>query len=718
MAQSRFSSDDLHLFLEGKKIPKKIRNKPEKKGKGKRFTFTSKSKSGELKQKADNLKIISEDKKKIFDDGRFYFIISFSDTYDWPVIRHIMGNLNASITNVHDNKTIKVAVKRENYDVFAEKLEEWRKYITDVTESYKPISDEVLNQLKKDDELESVTLEAIDFGGIEYAPLLENVIKERLLHSDETISLSYNARQFAVFVANLHKETIDEIIKKIEMIENVEKLPRIELIANVGGRSSGVGLASMISVSQPAAKDLPLACVIDSGINRDHKLLQGYVFDTFDFSTKNNGPCNDVYGHGTKVAGIVVYGGNVKNHTTAISRIIMVKGFDDNGNPLSPDTISMVKESVERFSKTCTVYNLSFAGFGPNRALTRVLDDIVFSKNVSIVACAGNIDRESIANYLKTGAKYPDYLTEKPIYFPGDSHNSVTIGSITTSDSNIARKKYPSPFTRTGTNYDEIKPDVVEYGGNLKAEYHDGKLLDITHTGCGIESASYKNNFEVLEDVGTSFSTPAVSSLMSMIMAYYPTALPFLAKAILLSSCLKLKDAGNEYFDNLIQGFGLPDLPTAVFSQQWRASYLIQGEFDGTTEDYHHYNFYFPEGVDRLTITMVVGKPAYSEGFVTYKTKKAGVKASTRVKPEEIVGPEKKVSTTHQSIFNVRHGGIGSWPLDIFPHYDKTPGRDVTMKYGCVITVESTKSNNIYSRVAGWVREVQRTKIPEITPKQ
>jgi hypothetical protein len=57
----------------------------------------------------------------------------------------------------------------------------------------------------------------------------------------------------------------------------------------------------------PVPDDGPLACVVDSGVVAGHPLLAGVVVDERDFDSGEHSPVDHV-GHGTHVAGVVVYG--------------------------------------------------------------------------------------------------------------------------------------------------------------------------------------------------------------------------------------------------------------------------------------------------------------------------------------------------------------------------------------------------------------------------
>lgn len=140
---------------------------------------------------------------------------------------------------------------------------------------------------------------------------------------------------------------------------------------------------------------------------------------------------------------------------------------------------------------------------------------------------------------------------------------------------------------------------------------------------------------------------------------------------------------------------------------------MLQGTFEGetgNTQSYHDYEFFFPDNGDRLTVSVVCGKPANSKGYLTYRLLKSGVRSSSNPKAKETYGSVRqhehgtyKVYSTFQSIYDVKRGGKGNWGLEIRPHYDQTLNTDQSLKYGCVLTIESTKNLDVYSGILEWI---------------
>lgn len=737
--QSHFGEDRSHFFLKAREYERVKRSKPkDTKGKARIFIERSGSKKGTLSLKAASVRNRSLERKTIVDDQRLYFVVHFSDSLRIHPIRKALDNLRGSVTCYYDEKTVKIGVEKNNYNDFLRAVEGERQYIVDIVESAaaRAIDGELASLMANEPaKQQSVTIEVIDLSGLRETARLESALRDFVQSRNGVLDLGYNSEQFAVFSAKASTETITEIADKIEIVERVAIMPDLSLGSSVGGPPSDVGLASVISISQSQQQTLPTICTIDSGVQKGHVLLQSYISDTYDFSTNASTPCVDQDGHGTLVSGVAVYGGSPRTHTQPRTNLIMVKGFSDRATPLG-NIMQMIDKTVGYFSPKTRIFNLSFSSRRPNPSLTKVIDDLIFKKDILVIASAGNIPTDFIKSHINSAggimgatgstgvstgnaSRYPNYLNSHAVFFPGDSPNAVTIGSFASHDSNFFRKNSPSPFTRTGVNRDCIKPDILEDGGNLNiVPDAAGNIIDFNCVSVGIQSTSSQNVSGYAEEAGTSFSSPAVASLAGSLAQRYPTASSALLKAILLSSCVPLTDASNERFSELIQGFGRCDFYAAINSTGWRVSYLLQGFFDGTDPLIaHRYSFLFPDNADMLSLTIVSAKPAGSKGFFTYTLRKSGIKSSSNPKPQEYLGSVRtsgayRVFSTYKAIFPVKRGGKGLWSIDIIPHYDQTINADQQLRYGCVITVESSKNLDVYRAVSKWVNRTAKVAVP------
>ena len=158
----------------------------------------------------------------------------------------------------------------------------------------------------------------------------------------------------------------------------------------------------------------------------------------------------DTVGHGSMVAGLVIYEGDPQ-HNNPECAVIGVKAV----NELTFDgdvMLERINEATRTFADRCRVYNLSFGSRGeePNKGMSKTLDELSFKRNILFVVAAGNIDPEAILADLGSGDSYPNYILRHGILWPGDCFNVLTVGSFAQESSNFAPQHFPSPFTRSG----------------------------------------------------------------------------------------------------------------------------------------------------------------------------------------------------------------------------------------------------------------------------
>lgn len=297
--------------------------------------------------------------------------------------------------------------------------------------------------------------------------------------------------------------------------------------------------------------DAPLAAVLDSGIFTGNPLLENVVVAEEEFDTTEN-TTTDMNGHGTGVAGIVVYGdftnsietGNFKPLVRVCNGKIM---HDEEGNPCFPDDIrpeQIVREAIEYFNKEfgCRVFNLSvgdreylYSG-GRQFAWAEMLDQLARELDVVIIISAGNVSAPELKEFssreeLMNQSRNQLFMPEHRLIDPATSALGITVGSITRFDEpsvvpnritsvSAGKKDHLSVFTRIGKGVNgAIKPDVVDYGGN----YAVSQLMRssnrwVTNDLELLEPTLNNTNDKIFRGYcGTSFSAPHVTHIVARI---------------------------------------------------------------------------------------------------------------------------------------------------------------------------------------------------------
>ena len=294
--------------------------------------------------------------------------------------------------------------------------------------------------------------------------------------------------------------------------------------------------------------DAPLAAVLDSGVFTGNPLLRTVVVAEEEFDTTEHSTA-DFNGHGTGVAGIVVYGdfhGSIQSRSfTPLVRICNGKIMhDEDGNPFFPEDErpeKIVKDAITYFhdSYGCRIFNLSVGNGesiyqgGRQFPWASMLDDLSRELDIVIVVSAGNVPNPFINEFSSRDElmqKSRDQLfdPEHRLIDPATSALSVTVGSITRSAEpalprgamgnplSVGQKDYPSVFTRIGKGVNKsIKPDFVDYGGNYSLRQISGGNNRWLMTDQNLMEPTLNHTTEKIFKgfCGTSFSAPHVTHM-------------------------------------------------------------------------------------------------------------------------------------------------------------------------------------------------------------
>ena len=334
-------------------------------------------------------------------------------------------------------------------------------------------------------------------------------------------------------------------------------------------------------------KTSPLVGVLDSGISHVNPLIvPGTIRSEEDFDLQESSVA-DMNGHGTAVAGIVIYGNFEPSSGTSVKvltpKVSVCSAKVMHNNSFGGTTMvshkrpeQLIKEAIEFLHKKygCRIFNLSIGNpdeiyqGGRQFAWASTLDDLSRSLDIVIVVSAGNVNNPE----LPTGCSRDEFVQnardnlfspEHRLINPATSALCVTVGSITRksepitkpgkiSSVSVGRKDFPSVFTRVGFGVaGAIKPEFVDYGGNYAlSQAIRGKNIWLKNDENLAEpSLSIKSN-KVLEGfLGTSFAAPHVTHVAAQIehslkkqLGHHPSAnliRAFLANSAILSDEMK-----------------------------------------------------------------------------------------------------------------------------------------------------------------------------------
>lgn len=385
-------------------------------------------------------------------------------------------------------------------------------------------------------------------------------------------------------------------------------------------------------------------CVLDSGVNNGHQLLQPLIDNANTLTVDNAWGTNDHEtgsGHGTLMAGIAGYGQMesilVSTENVPIThRICSVKILPPPTQEATPKELwgDVTAQGIARAEiqnpEMILIYCMSVtskqdAEQGRPSSWSGAIDNLAFGDGENqrlIIISAGNIrDEVSWKNY-------PDSNYVTTIENPAQSWNSVVIGAYTektqVNDENfkdytlVANQGELSPYSSTSLVWEKkwpVKPDVVFEGGNLLKAPDESVT---THEDLELLSTSKRFNIKPFDTINATSAAAAQASWFAAKIAFeYPNAWPETVRALMVHSAfwneamlrqLNVKQGNRGDFKNLLKvfGFGKPELGRALYSQESALTFVAQ-EFiqpfgyndknQPETNEIHFFNLPWPKEI-------------------------------------------------------------------------------------------------------------------------
>jgi hypothetical protein len=428
-----------------------------------------------------------------------------------------------------------------------------------------------------------------------------------------------------------------------------EPRPRFETFRSVLESFSVQNLGSFI----PPNTNASIVCIVDTGVTSGNPFLKPVTKDELLRSflkAKASNPF-DEFGHGSGVASLASYyalnldNGGVNRGKVWIAGARILNEQDE----LEDERLfsKLLREVVDTFVPLgVRIFNLSIGDIAKqwnpatrrtvprNSWVARTIDRLSREKDVVFVTCTGNLTIQEIKEYRKDDTTpYPAYLLHENarILDPGQAALALTVGSVAPGTlvvgahaTAIAEKYQASPFTRSGPGIrKEIKPELVEFGGNLVLDKQGDWVRE--NPGTNVIMASHRLTPAIAHNPGSSYAAArtahklavTLDDLHQLGLQYVSSAL---MKAFLVNSASYPDEEEVQTFkDNLnalhtkawlnVLGYGIPSDVRATYCDDFSAILFYQGEIQPDQVAY----FEVPvpaclqesDGSKRLTVTVV-----------------------------------------------------------------------------------------------------------------
>ncbi len=391
---------------------------------------------------------------------------------------------------------------------------------------------------------------------------------------------------------------------------------------------------------QPQDPDqTPYVCVLDTGVNIGHPLLEPFIGPADQFTLDAAWTGADDHGHGTGMAGLSTWGDltHPLEDATAVEishRLESVKVLryphDNEGKHLGIVTANGVSMPEIQNPQRTRVFSMALSATdtrdrGRPSAWSAAVDSLAvdyLGENQTLRLFTLSVGNSG--DSLTDMADYPNYNLLRDIHDPGQAWNALTVGAytakvnITEADCDSYTPLAPagglSPYSTTSVTWEKaapIKPEVVFEGGNVGKD----------DVGCAsIPSLSLlSTHHQLVERLfstfhATSAATALAGRFSAIIYAQYPNLWPETVRALIVHSA-EWTDAMIEQFAHgaterkraqhrvRCVGFGVPNLEKALWSANNSLALIVEDKLqpfekrDGkmATRDMHLHDLPWPK---------------------------------------------------------------------------------------------------------------------------
>ncbi len=339
-----------------------------------------------------------------------------------------------------------------------------------------------------------------------------------------SFALGYTySKVFRGYSGTLKAQFVDELAGRLEVVkihhdrparaflDVSRKVVQADLAQARGYTGAGVGVA-----------------ILDSGIASLHPDFSGRIMACLGFTAKTRVPvCEDDYGHGTHVAGIIAGRGAVYKGVAPDARLVIVKVLSAAGVGLTSDIVAgmdWVGINKNAYDPRIRVVSMS-VGTSPNCDWS--------DGTAPVSLAADSLMANGVATVIAAGNGGPDPCS---IASPGDSKDAITVGATDDRDSvGIGDDAIAEYSSRGPTEDGRIKPEVVAPGTNIKSTWLGGTYAAMS---------------------GTSMATPHVSGIVALLLQKEPTLTPAQVKARLTGTAITVPSDSGATPNNAF-GYGL-----------------------------------------------------------------------------------------------------------------------------------------------------------------
>ncbi|HLK37075.1 MAG TPA: S8 family peptidase [Polyangiaceae bacterium] len=460
--------------------------------------------------------------------------------------------------------------------------------------------------------------------------------------------------QFDDRIITLVRATPAQLSASLDVLNDLAEVRRAKETATVfvdlAPNEQAEWAQELLARTSAPGRDAPAVCVLDTGVNRGHPLLEASLAANDTHACDPTWGAHDHHGHGTEMAGLALYGDLTPvlagrapvqlRHGLESVKILPPKGHNppELYGAITAEATSRVEvQAPERrrcFSMAITATDerdrgqpTSWSAAVDALAVGRAFDSgsrgLVYLDEADdqarrlFVVSAGNVDVEQLqADHL--GRSDVD-----AVHDPAQAWNALTVGAYTekavitdpawSSWEPVAGAGDLSPWSTTSVIFADawpIKPDVVFEGGNV-VKNAKGEI-NFPCPDLSLLSTHYLPMQKAFVlSWATSAATAQVARIAALISAEYPTLWPEAVRALIVHSAewtprmqAHLRGAsGKRARARLVRryGFGVPHVGRALRCANDAVTLVAQSRIrpfaDGKMREMHFFELPWPREV-------------------------------------------------------------------------------------------------------------------------
>jgi len=447
---------------------------------------------------------------------------------------------------------------------------------------------------------------------------------------------------------------------------------------------------------------LASVCILDTGVERGHLLLEGSLAEDDALSWDSEWGSDDHDGHGTEMAGVCLFGPLVdplygSSEVELLHRLESVKILPRKGQNESPDygpiTTGAMALAEAASPERKRVFCMAVTAPGDDQwrptlwsaSIDQATSGQMDGHKRLMVLSAGNL-RDDV------GKNYPHENHVSSVEDPAQSWNALTVGGFTNlawiqeegleGYTPIANPGTLSPSSRTSLCWGDepwpYKPDVVFEGGNY-ADDGNGFIADVEDLQILTTRSSIDGDALLGTIKDTSAAAAQAARMAAILQAEYAEYWPETIRGLIVHSAEWTPQMIEEFPHSdrrrrlRVYGMGVPDLDRARRSASGYTTMVIQDELQpftfgtskNTSHEMHLHDLPIPREVleelgetivrMRVTLSYFVEPNPPRRGYVAqYQYASHGLRFSVR-RPQE--SPERMKKRLSQTFWDTDDAG-------------------------------------------------------------